>query len=130
MLLVEDNADDETLAVRALRRAGNRVEVVVARDGAEAISLGENLGNDIALVVLDLKLPLFDGFDVLKSLRSKEPTKWVPVVVLTSSDEPRDIRRSYELGANSYLRKPVEFDDYLERVSAMFWYWLVYNHKA
>ena len=121
VLLVEDNVDDAQLALAALR--GNRIvnEVVLARDGEEArdylFGLGSHAGRDAShcpqLVLLDLKLPKIDGLDVLRRIRADERTRLTPVVVLTSSDEEEDLIRSYRLGANSYVRKPIDFERFL-----------------
>ncbi len=135
ILIVEDNPDDELLILRALK-AGNIVnEVVVARDGAEALDY--LFGNGIfadrdtrvmpQVVLLDLKLPKVDGLDVLRRLRTDERTRCLPVVILTSSDEERDIIDSYGLGANSYIRKPVAFAQFSEAVRQLGLYWLVLN---
>jgi two-component system response regulator len=135
ILIVEDNPDDEMLILRALK-AGNIVnEVVVARDGAEALDYlfgtGAFADRDTRVMpqvtLLDLKLPKIDGLDVLRRLRADERTKTLPVVILTSSDEERDIIESYGLGANSYIRKPVAFSQFGEAVRQLGLYWLVLN---
>jgi two-component system response regulator len=129
ILLVEDNPDDELLTLRALRanNLGNHVEV--ARDGALAIEylLGDGHASRPLpeLVLLDLKLPKMDGLEVLQRLRASARTRRLPVVVLTSSREEQDIISSYELGANSYVRKPVDFEQFLEAVRQLGLYWLV-----
>jgi two-component system response regulator len=138
ILLVEDNPDDETLTLRALRRnhLGNRVDVV--RDGAEALEFlfgtGRHEGRAPAppphLVLLDLKLPKVDGLEVLQRIRADERTRFVPVVVLTSSSEERDIVESYRLGANSYVRKPVDFNQFVEAAKQLGLYWLLLNERA
>lgn len=135
ILLVEDNPDDAALALRALR--SNRVanEVVHARDGADArdylFGIGDHVGRDVCevpqLVLLDLKLPKLDGFEVLRRLRADPRTRFVPVVVLTSSDEEDDLVRSYGLGANSFIRKPVDFDEFIEKIRQTSVYWLIVN---
>jgi two-component system response regulator len=131
ILLVEDNADDETLTVRALKKNNVSNEVIVARDGVEALDLllgtanGDN--GTPALVLLDLKLPKVDGLEVLRRLRADERTSRVPVVVLTSSREEQDLVSSYNLGANSYIRKPVDFNQFVEAVRQLGLYWLVLN---
>ncbi len=135
ILLVEDNPDDEALTLRALRRShvGNRVDV--AHDGVEALAylLGEGNGSDPRprrlpeVVLLDLKLPKIDGLEVLERIRRHPRTSLLPVVVLTSSDEERDLVESYRLGANSYVRKPVDFDQFLAAVHQLNLYWLVLN---
>lgn len=132
ILLVEDNSDDEILTLRALgkKNVANRVEV--ARDGAEALSylLGDDVrppGELPELILLDLKLPKVDGLELLRRIRGDERTRYLPVVVLTSSDEERDLVESYRLGANSYVRKPVDFDAFTEAVAELGLYWLVLN---
>jgi two-component system response regulator len=133
ILLVEDNADDEELTLRALARShvGNRV--VVARDGAEALGylLGTPeapaLGPLPALVLLDLKLPKIDGLEVLQRLRAAPRTRRLPVVILTSSGEERDLIEAYDRGANSYVRKPVDFVQFVEAVKQLGLFWLVVN---
>ena len=135
ILLVEDNPDDEALTVRALRRSNIANEVVVARDGAEALDFlfgtGAHTGRDTNLlpqvILLDLKLPKVDGLEVLRRVRADERTAFIPVVVLTSSDEDQDLVSSYKLGANSYVRKPVDFDEFLEATRQLGMYWLVLN---
>lgn len=137
ILLVEDNPDDEELTLRALRR--NRVtnEVVVARDGVEALDYllgsGAYEGRDTSvlpqLVLLDLKLPKVDGLDVLRRIRSEERTRLLPVVILTSSNEEQDVISGYALGANSYVRKPVDFAEFVEAVRQLGLYWLLLNES-
>jgi len=135
ILLVEDNPDDEALTLRAFRKNNIANEVVVARDGAEALDrvfgagahAGKPLDPEPALVLLDLKLPKVDGLEVLRRLRADERTKLLPVVVLTSSKEEQDVVRSYRLGANSYIRKPVDFDQFVQAVKELGLYWLVLN---
>ena len=135
ILLVEDNPDDEELTVRALRKNNVANEVVVARDGVEALDYlfaqGPYAGRDIGLrpqvILLDLKLPKLDGLGVLRRLRADERTRFIPVVVLTSSREERDIIDSYGLGANSYVRKPVDFTQFTEATRQLGLYWLVLN---
>src|SRR3989304_1251150 len=122
LLLVEDNPDDVELTLRALKKSRIASEVVVARDGVEALAYlfatgpyaDRNPDADPALVLLDLKLPKIDGLEVLRQMRAAERTAFVPVVVLTLSNEEQDIREAYRLGANSYLRKPVDFDRFNE----------------
>ena len=130
ILLVEDNEDDIVLTRRALTRNNIRNPLIVARDGAEALELllGEN-GSSIkpAVVLLDLHLPKVDGFSVLKQLRADERTKLTPIVVLTSSREEQDVIAGYELHANSYIRKPVDFDQFTEAVRQIGMYWLLLN---
>ncbi len=135
ILLVEDNPDDEALTLRALR--GNHVlnEVVVARNGLEALdylfATGAYADRDRRvipqLILLDLKLPKMDGLEVLRRIRADDRTRLLPVVILTSSDEERDVIAGYKLGANSYVRKPVEFTQFAEAVRQLQLYWLVLN---
>jgi two-component system response regulator len=135
ILLVEDNPDDEALTLRALRKNHILNEVVVARDGVEALDYlfgtGRHEGRDTDiqphLVLLDLKLPKIDGLEVLRSMRADPRTRLQPVAVLTTSNEERDIVSSYALGANSYIRKPVDFDQFMEAVRQLGLYWLVVN---
>src|ERR1700737_88612 len=135
ILLVEDNADDEKLTLRALKKNHIKNEVVVTRKGAEALDFffgtgafeGRNLNIVPQLVLLDLKLPKLDGLEVLRRLRVDERTKLLPVVILTSSDEEQDPFNSYGLGANSYVRKPVDFNQFSEAVRQLGLYWLVLN---
>lgn len=137
ILLVEDNQDDEELTLRALKKAHIDSEVVVARDGSEALDLLFGVGEGAvgklesmpALVLLDLKLPKLNGIDVLKRLRADARTRLLPVVVLTSSSEDEDILRSYESGANSYVRKPVEFTSFMNAVSQLGVYWTQSNQS-
>lgn len=133
ILLVEDNPHDEALAIRALQQVGATDRIAVVRDGVEALDslLGPGAGRGLpAVVLLDLKLPRVDGLEVLARLRADERTRLLPVVVLTSSDEPRDRTESYRLGANSYVRKPVEFDRFTETVQRVGLYWLGLNEPA
>lgn len=131
ILLVEDDPDHEALAIRALRKANVVNEIKVARDGAEAIEFVQGIvGGTNAmpqLILLDLKLPKVDGLDVLRAIRAAEKTAILPVVVLTSSDEERDIVASYRLGVNSYIRKPVNFTDFAEATRQLGMYWLLLN---
>ncbi len=131
VMLVEDNLDDERLVVRAFRKAGID-EFIVARTGEEALTTLENQAGQPypSLVLLDLKLPKVNGLEVLRSMRANEETRLVPVVVFTSSDEEGDILQSYELGANSYIRKPVDYESFMEAVQAVISYWLGLNHAA
>ena len=134
-LLVEDNPDDELLTLRALKKNGVLNEVVVARDGVEALdylfATGAHSGRDPGvmpqLILLDLKLPRVDGLEVLKRLRSDERTRLLPVVILTSSREQQDMLDGYGLGANSYVRKPVNFEQFVRAVEQLKLYWLVLN---
>jgi CheY-like chemotaxis protein len=135
ILLVEDNPDDELLTLRALKKTGVQNDVVIARDGVEALDYlfarGPYSGRDSAvmpqLILLDLKLPRVDGLEVLRRLRSEERTRLLPVVILTSSREQRDMLDSYGLGANSYVRKPVDFEQFVRAVDLLKLYWLVLN---
>lgn len=127
ILLVEDNEDDVLLTQRAFRKAGIPNELVVARDGVEALhALNEGPFRKTlpALVLLDLKLPRIDGMEILRRLREDERTRIARVVVLTSSREEKDIQRCARLGANSFIRKPVDFDEFLKAVQAISSYWL------
>jgi two-component system, response regulator len=133
ILLVEDNADDEQLTLRAMRQSDVPNIIRVARDGAEAIEAlfgPGNHGRMPDLVLLDLKLPKVSGLEVLQRIRTEESTKTLPIVVLTSSDEERDIVESYNLGANSYIRKPVDFDEFIDAVRQLGLYWLSMNRTA
>jgi two-component system response regulator len=135
ILLVEDNADDEALTLRALTRNNIGNEVIVARDGEEALDwlfcTGQYQSRDPrqqpALVLLDLKLPKVDGLEVLKRIRDHVETRVVPVVILTSSREEQDRLRGYLNGANSYIRKPIDFAHFVEAVRQLGLYWLVLN---
>jgi len=135
ILLVEDNPDDETLTLRALRRNNMLNEVVVARDGLEALEYlfgeGGHAGRDTrkqpGLILLDLKLQKIDGFEVLKRLRADPRTRLLPVAILTTSTEEGDIIESYRLGANSYIRKPVDFTEFMDAVRQLVLYWLTLN---
>ena len=135
ILLVEDNPDDEALTLRALKKNKIANSVVVARDGVEAVDYlfgtGAHAGRDVndvpQIVLLDLKLPKLDGFDVLRRIRADDRTKFLPVVVLTSSKEERDVIQSYRDGCNSYVRKPVNFDEFLEAARQLGMYWLLLN---
>ena len=135
ILLVEDNPDDEALTLRALKKNNIQNEIVVARDGQEALDYlfgkGTHTSRDInelpQVVLLDLKLPKIEGMEVLKSIRTNEVTKLLPVVILTSSKEEIDLINSYKLGANSYIRKPVDFDQFVESIKQLGLYWLVLN---
>ncbi len=135
ILLVEDNPDDELLAIRALKKNNIMNEVVVARDGTEALDYlfgtGAYSDRDASVtpqvILLDLKLPKIDGLEVLRRLRNDERTKLLPVVVITSSKEDKDLNESYRLGANSYIRKPVDFIQFTEAIKQLGLYWLVLN---
>jgi two-component system response regulator len=138
ILLVEDNPDDEELTLRALRKNNIQNDVFVARDGAEALDYlfgtGSFTGRDVSkmpsVTLLDLKLPKIDGLEVLKRIRADERTKLLPVVILTSSKEEQDLINGYALGANSYIRKPVDFSQFIEAVRQLGLYWLLLNESA
>jgi CheY-like chemotaxis protein len=136
ILLVEDNPDDEALTKRAFKKNNIANEVIVARDGVEALDCllgtGAYAGRPVrpSVVLLDLKLPKVDGLEVLRRLRTEDRTRMLPVVVLTSSKEEQDLIQSYSLGANSYIRKPVDFGQFLEAVGRLGLYWLVLNEAA
>ncbi len=135
ILLVEDNPDDEALTIRALKKNNILNEVIVARDGVEALDFlfaeGAHAERDSSdqpqVILLDLKLPKLDGLEVLKRIRADQRTSLLPVVILTTSNEERDVINSYELGANSYIRKPVDFEQFIEAVRQLGLYWLVLN---
>jgi two-component system response regulator len=135
ILLVEDNPDDEALTLRALKRNNILNEVIVARDGAEALDYlfargahsGRDTGKQPEVILLDLKLPKVDGLEVLQQIRQDERTRRLAVVILTSSNEERDIIAGYDLGANSYIRKPVDFNQFMDAVRQLGVYWLVLN---
>lgn len=132
ILLVEDDPDHEILTIRALRKSNVVNDIRVARDGEEAIRLlfgeGEEALKSLPQVILlDLKLPKIDGLEVLRRIRETEKTRMLPVVILTSSDEESDIVRSYRLGVNSYIRKPVNFTEFAEATRQLGVYWLVLN---
>ncbi|HVB34490.1 MAG TPA: response regulator [Patescibacteria group bacterium] len=137
IFLVEDNPDDEALTLRALKKNKITNEVVVARDGAEALDFffgpGKDPGGDGNLlpqvVLLDLKLPKVDGLEVLRRLRADPRTRMLPVVILTSSSEERDLIEGYGLGANSYVRKPVDFARFVDAVRELGLYWLLLNES-
>lgn len=135
ILLVEDNEDDVALTLRAFRKAKIANPVVVARDGVEALDYlfgtGSHAGRDTnqlpAIILLDLKLPRMDGLEVLRRIQADARLRMVRTVILTSSNEEPDIQKSYELGATSYIRKPVDFDKFVEAVGALGVYWLLLN---
>jgi two-component system response regulator len=128
IMLVEDNRDDEALTLRALKRNNILNEVVVARDGAEALEYLLAGGKPLpAVVLLDLKLPKIDGLEVLRRIRAESRTKLLPVVILTSSKEEADLINGYSLGCNSYIRKPVDFSQFMGTVKQLGLYWLVLN---
>lgn len=138
IMLVEDNPDDEALTVRALKKSKVVNEIVVVRDGVQALDYlfgeGANAGRDTnempQVVLLDLKLPKLDGLGVLRRLRADERTRLLPVVILTSSIEEQDRVNGYGLGANSYVRKPVDFDQFVAAATQLGLYWLVLNEPA
>lgn len=138
VLLVEDNPVDTELTLRALKRANVVNPIVVARDGVEALDYlfarGPHAGRSAdqmpQVVILDLKLPKVDGLEVLQAMRGDPRTQLLPVVVLTSSNEEQDLVRSYSLGANSYVRKPVDFVQFMEAVRQLGLFWLVINERA
>ena len=135
ILLVEDNPDDEALTRRAFARSNIRNEIAVARDGQEALDYifgtGQYAGRTAAalpqVVLLDLKLPKIDGLEVLRRIRADERTRMLPVVILTSSTEEKDMVRGYTLGVNSYVRKPVDFSEFIEAARQLGLYWLLIN---
>jgi two-component system response regulator len=137
ILLVEDNPDDVELTMRAFQKNNIANEVVVARDGVEALDYlfcqgayeGRNHGENPRLILLDLKLPKLDGLQVLERLRADERTRLVPVVILTSSKEEQDLISGYRSGANSYVRKPVDFNQFLDAVRQIGLYWLLINES-
>ena len=138
ILLVEDNRDDEALTLRALNKNNIKNEVVVARDGVEALDFlmgtgphsRRNLSVMPQVILLDLKLPKVDGLEVLRRVRAHERTRLLPVVILTSSNEEQDRIKGYGLGANSYVRKPVDFAQFTEAIRQLGLYWLILNEPA
>jgi two-component system response regulator len=137
VLLVEDNPDDTELTIHALAEGNKSVRLLHLKDGVEALNFifarksyqNRKIQNDLKLVLLDLKLPRLDGLDVLRKIREDERTKALPVVILTSSREKRDIAEAYRLGVNSYVVKPVGFDSFMKTVSTLAHYWGVINEK-
>jgi two-component system, response regulator len=137
ILLVEDNPDDVDLTLRAFKQNNIFNKVVIARDGVEALDYlmgtGVHTGRssvDLPVVtLLDLKLPKINGLEVLKRIRENERTRLLPVVILTSSIEERDVVDSYKLGANSYVRKPVNFDEFIKAIASLGLYWLIWNNS-
>ena len=135
ILLVEDNPDDEALTLRALKKNNVTNRIVVARDGVEALDwlfgTGQYAGRESSMlpqaILLDLKLPKIDGLQVLQQIRTNPLTRLLPVIILTASDEEMDIIESYHRGANSYIRKPVAFDKFVQAVQQLGLYWLVLN---
>ena len=138
ILLIEDNPDDEELTLRALEKNNIKNDVVVVHDGAEALdylfATGSHAGRDLTimpqLTLLDLKLPKVDGLEVLRRLRANELTRLLPVVILTSSNEEQDRTNGYGLGANSYVRKPIDFGQFVDAVRQLGLYWLILNEPA
>ena len=138
ILLVEDNPDDVDLTLRALKQNNIMNKVIIARDGVEALDylLGTGMyeGRDVkdlpVVTLLDLKLPKIDGLDVLRRIRQNEITRLLPVVILTSSTEDKDVITGYQLGANSYVRKPVDFKEFIEAIKLLGLYWLIWNKPA
>ncbi len=136
ILLVEDNPTDAELAIRALKRSNFANKLVWVKDGAEALDFifatgvynGRQVANGPKVILLDLRLPKVDGMEVLRRVKNDERTRTIPVVVLTSSKEDRDVAESYQLGVNSYISKPVEFDEFAKTVSELGMYWLLVNH--
>jgi two-component system response regulator len=138
ILLVEDNPDDVELTLRALKKNNITNDVVVAKDGADALDYldgaGAHKGRDTddmpTVILLDLKLPKIDGIEVLRRIRSDGKKKFIPVVILTSSKEEKDLINGYKLGANSYIRKPVDFNQFVDAVRQLGMYWLLLNEPA
>ncbi len=137
ILLVEDNADDEELTIRTLQKNHLKNKIVVVRDGVEALDYlfgtGEFKDRDLSvspvLIMLDIKLPKLNGLEVLKRIKTDQRTKFIPVVILTSSDEEKDLIESYQLGANSYVRKPVDFAEFQNSVRQLALYWVLLNES-
>jgi two-component system response regulator len=138
ILLVEDNPDDQALLLRAMKKNRLANEIVVANDGAEALDYffgrgafeGRDLSIQPELVLLDLKLPKVSGHEVLQAMRDDPRTKYVPVVVLTSSVEDADMLKSYDLGANSFVQKPIDFEEFVEAAAKLGLYWLILNRPV
>lgn len=136
ILLVEDNPTDAELCIRALKKSNLANKLVWVKDGAEALEFifatgaysGRSITNGPKVILLDLRLPKVDGMEVLRRVKTDERTRTIPVVVLTSSKEDRDVAESYQLGVNSYISKPVEFDEFAKTVSELGLYWLLVNH--
>ena len=135
ILLVEDNPDDVELTLRAFKKNNILNRVIIAKDGAEALDVlfgtgtyaGRKLKDLPVVILLDLKLPKIDGMEVLKRIRQDNRTKLIPVVILTSSTEPKDVVNGYSLGANGYVRKPVEFSQFVEAMRHLGLFWLLWN---
>jgi two-component system response regulator len=138
ILLVEDNSNDEFLTLRALQKYNVANDVIVARDGAEALDYlfcsgnfsDRNIAEQPVVMLLDLKLPKVDGLEVLRRVRADERTKMIPVVILTSSNEERDVITGYKLGTNSYVQKPVDFTAFVDAVGQLGLYWLMLNEPV
>ena len=136
ILLIEDNPTDAELAIRALKKSNLANKLAWVKDGAEALDFifatgpysGRQVVNGPKVILLDLRLPKVDGMEVLRRIKNDERTRTIPVVVLTSSREDRDVAESYQLGVNSYISKPVEFDEFAKTVSELGLYWLLVNH--
>jgi two-component system response regulator len=137
VLLVEDNPDDTELTTHALVEGNKAIHLLHLKDGVEALNfifskksyINQKIQNELKLVLLDLKLPKLDGLEVLRKIREDERTRTLPVVILTSSREKRDITEAYKLGVNSYVVKPVGFDNYVKTISSLAFYWSVVNEK-
>ncbi len=137
ILLIEDNPNDVELALRALKKNNLANRVLTVKDGAEALDFifgkgvyqNRRVENVPRVILLDLKLPKVDGIEVLRSIRADERTKYIPVVILTSSSEERDIVETYKLGVNSYIVKPVNFEKFIDVVRELGYYWLLLNHR-
>ncbi len=138
ILLVEDNPDDVDLTLRALKKNNIKNKVIIAKDGVEALDYlhgtGMHAGRDTkdqpVIVMLDLKLPKISGMEVLRDIRQNERTSLIPVVILTSSTEQKDMVEGYKLGANSYIRKPVDFEQFAEAIKLLGLYWTLYNETV
>jgi two-component system response regulator len=137
IILVEDNMDDAALAIRALKKSNLANNLIHLQDGEEALDFifaegkyeGRTIDNAVKVILLDLKMPKVNGIEVLKRIKSDPKTKTIPVVVLTSSAEDPDIKKCYELGANSYIVKPVEFDNFSKTVADLGFYWMLTNKQ-
>jgi len=132
ILVVEDNPDDQVLTVRALKRASKDSQIVVLEDGQEAIDYlfgngADEVLNKLGVVLLDLKLPRVNGLEVLDRIRSSPKTNWLPVIMVTSSDEPRELLEAYRLGANSYINKPINLREFTDHMNVLARYWLQVN---
>jgi two-component system response regulator len=137
ILLVEDNPDDTELTTHALTEGNRKIHLLHLKDGVEALNFifgrraheNQKVRNNLRLILLDLKLPRMDGLEVLRKIREDERTRTLPVVILTSSRERKDIINAYNLGVNSYVVKPVEYDNYIKTISNLAFYWSVVNEK-